>query len=153
MSIRNSKPAAVCTCHTKAQEHHDDLRLRRSYLRRKIQPTLRFYAKSRKIMRTIHFIGKKRRIRVCSSFIFRTRKSIPSRYAPVRADSSCRFRDVMVLDRGRRDRCLAKSRTVTDEVMKTNVCRNEQTVKLPDGKNPNAVPKRSEVDRADRVLK
>lgn len=68
VSIRNSKPAAVCTCHTKAQEHHDDLRLRRSYLRRKIQPTLRFYAKSRKIMRSILSEKKGESVRACRSF-------------------------------------------------------------------------------------
>jgi len=81
--------------HAKTQEHRDGLWRRRSYLRRKIRPTLRFYAKSRKIMRatrTRSILSKKKANRPCMLIVFSAcvRKSVPRRYthALVHANSS-----------------------------------------------------------------
>ena len=65
-------------------------------------------------------------------YIFRIRKSILSRYtcAPVRASSSLSLPRYGIMACGWH--ISSKSRAVTDEVMKTNVYQNGQTVKLPD---------------------
>ena len=74
---------------------------------------------------TIYFNEKKSNSFVHARYIFRIRKSIPSRYtcAPVRASSSLLLpRRYGIIVCGRH--ISLKSRAVTDEVMKTNVYQN-----------------------------